>query len=207
MITVVTVEMITSCDPCYKREDGEVDVDRIRAIIGDGVSPSEALELDIPAADRVWLLTRPGVLSPEQAATFSDRAVVRAVQTHALHCGRGENVRAWATQWLDGSDRSGDAARAVRVVLEEEAAAAAEEAAEEEEAALLATARAAAAAELAASMTAGAPWTAAASVAGAAAGAAAWAAWARIASDAAVRAALEEEYCLQIADLRVILRD
>jgi hypothetical protein len=104
----LTVDQIMSYSPCltYPRS-------RVKALWAGRPSLTllEILDLDIPAEDRVWVLTRPrflnrpGVLTEAQTKAFLDRVVTRAVTTHVLHCGIPA-AEAWASGWLDGTDRS-----------------------------------------------------------------------------------------------------
>jgi hypothetical protein len=82
------------------------------------LSVLDILDLDIPAADRVWAALQAGPHVPVAVEAI----VRRAVEAHALHCGIAE-VEAWAARWLSGEDRSEAAAWAARAVLAAGAAA------------------------------------------------------------------------------------
>lgn len=75
------------------------------------LSVLDILDLDIPAADRVWAALQAG----PHVAPAVERIVTRAVSTHALHCGVPE-VEAWAARWLSGEDRTAAAAAAAAAV-------------------------------------------------------------------------------------------
>ena len=138
---------------------------------------AEILDVPIAAQDRVWVACLPAALPAAVQDAWLERIVSRAVTTHALRCGIPA-VEVWAQSWLDGTDRTGAAARAAAW-----------------EAARAAAWAAAGAADAAAEAAAGAAWVAA--------GAAAWAAAeAARAAWAAARAAEREQ---QIDDLRQIL--
>lgn len=83
-----------------------------RLSAGWSLSLVEALSLEwVPAADRIWIATRPDVLTEEQRTAWLDVVVTRAVRAHALTCGVPA-VERWAARWLSGEDRSARAAAA-----------------------------------------------------------------------------------------------
>ena len=187
-----TVEEMVAERPCpeYTRERmAELWAGR------EALTLAEILDVPIAAQDRVWVACLPAALPAAVQDAWLERIVSRAVTTHALRCGIPA-VEVWAQSWLDGTDRTGAAARAAA----REAAWAAAWAARAARAAAWEAARAAAwaaagAADAAAEAAAGAAWVAA--------GAAAWAAAeAARAAWAAARAAEREQ---QIDDLRQIL--
>lgn len=92
--------------PCYSE-------DKVKEVFNgrDKLTLLDILDLDIPAKDKVWVLTRPGILPDAILKEFAALAVDRAVRQHCLSCGL-PTVEAWAVKWLDGSDRSAEAARA-----------------------------------------------------------------------------------------------
>lgn len=101
-MTSWTVEAIVKLGPCYSEA-------RIREVYAGRATLTlrEILALDIPAADRLWVVWRPRVLTPAQRQTVCDRIVERAIRSYAL----GEpTTKVWATRWLDGTDRSRAAA-------------------------------------------------------------------------------------------------
>lgn len=99
-MTRYTVDQVLALRPCatYTRE-------RITALWAgrEALSVLEMLDLDIPAANRLWVAWR--TLPAVHAQAALDRIVTRAVRTHALVCGVPA-VEAWAVRWLDGSDRT-----------------------------------------------------------------------------------------------------
>ena len=105
----ITADQIISWRPCYRYPD-----DRVHALVpGLGLTPLEIAALDIPHADRVWVLLRPKVLGEQGLQVALDRIAVRTVTNHALHCGV-PGVEQWAQRWLDGTDRTEAAAEAAR---------------------------------------------------------------------------------------------
>jgi hypothetical protein len=97
---------------------------------GQGLTPLEIAALDIPHADRVWVLLRHEVLGEHGLQVALDRIAVRTVTNHALHC-RVPVVERWAQGWLDGTDRTEAAAEAARAAAARAAWAARAEAAAE----------------------------------------------------------------------------
>ena len=146
----------------------------------EALSLLDILDVPIAAQDRVWVACLPAALPAAVQDAWLERIVSRAVTTHALRCGIPA-VEVWAQSWLDGTDRTGAAARAA-------ARAAAWAAAEAARAAGEAAREAARAARAAA-------WAAVEAAGAAAREAAREAAW-------AARAAEREQ---QIDDLRQIL--
>jgi len=100
----LTVSDIMALEPCYSES-------RVRELFGDRetVTVLEVAQAEIPPDDRVWLLLQPGVLPADVRTDATARIVTRAVTSHALHCGNTA-VEEWARGWLDGTDRSQDAA-------------------------------------------------------------------------------------------------
>ena len=100
----LTVSDIMALKPCYRES-------RVRELFGDRetVTVLEVAQAEIPPDDRVWLLLQPGVLPADVRTDATARIVTRAVTSHALHCGNTA-VEEWARGWLDGTDRSQDAA-------------------------------------------------------------------------------------------------
>jgi hypothetical protein len=170
-MTTWTIDQILACRPCP-----EYDRARVTALWAgrETITTRDILALDISAADRIWAALQDDSI----AGRVVERIVTRAVTTHALTCGVPA-VEAWAARWLDGTDRSGEAAEAAWVAAWVARAAWAAEAA-----------RAAEVAEAAeAARTAEAAWVARAAAAAEVAG-------------AAVRAAERDH---QLADIRAVL--
>lgn len=112
-ITIKNLNKWGACD----REDGERYSDANLEKIFRGrksLTIKEVLRLRIPDADKVWVATRPGVMTRDQASAWLDLVITRAVRTHALRCGT-ESVEEWARRWLSGEDRTTAAAEAARV--------------------------------------------------------------------------------------------
>lgn len=68
------------------------------------LSLAEICDLPIPPKDIIWV----GCIDPPSG--WIDATVTRAVTNHALHCGI-PSVEIWARHWLDGSNRTAEAAR------------------------------------------------------------------------------------------------
>lgn len=75
----------------------------------DSLTALEILSLDIPPEDRLWVLTRNGVLPDGTLRRFANTTADRAVRNHCLTCGVPV-VEAWARNWIDGTNRTTDAA-------------------------------------------------------------------------------------------------
>ena len=104
----LTVDQIMSLRPCAAYPES-----RVRELWGDRESLSlvEILRLDIPAEDRIWVLTRDGVCDRAVLRRWADAIADRAVRTHCLTCGVPA-VESWARGWLDGTARTYAAADA-----------------------------------------------------------------------------------------------
>lgn len=102
----LTVSDIMALRPCYSES-------RVRELFGDRESLSlvEILQLDIPAEDRIWVLTRECVCDRDLLLAWVNGVADRAVRKYCLECGNTA-VEAWARGWLDGTDRSQAAAAA-----------------------------------------------------------------------------------------------
>ena len=81
------------------------------------LSLKEILLLPMPARERMWFAWQ--TLNKEAQVELATRIIAWAVREYALP---RYIAGAWAEAWLDGSDRSGEAAAKVRVVMEEELA-------------------------------------------------------------------------------------
>ncbi len=104
----LTVSEIMALNPCYVYPES-----RVRELFGDRdtLTLIEILRLDIPAEDRIWVLTREGVLPVDVLRRFAATVADRAVRNHCLTCGVPA-VESWARGWLDGTDRTACAAAA-----------------------------------------------------------------------------------------------
>jgi hypothetical protein len=142
------------------------------------LSVVDILDLDIPAADRIWATLQAGSHVPIAV----ERIVRRAVETYALRCGVAA-VESWAAAWLSGADCTEQAAEAA--AMRAARATAANAAGDAAEAAAWAAANAASAARATAT--------------------AAWAAESAESAESAANAAgdaVREELELQLADIR-----
>jgi len=112
VIDRITRELLRGWDACY-------DDDHIAALVPpDGATPLEVCDCSIPAADRLWVLTRPGVLAPDEATSFArdcaswaaawaaalgarsaradTLAVARAAEADARAAAEAANAATWA---------------------------------------------------------------------------------------------------------------
>jgi hypothetical protein len=104
----LTVSDIMALGPCYAYPES-----RVRELWGDrdALTLVEILRLNIPAEDRIWVLTREGVCDRDLLLTWVNGVADRAVRNHCLTCGVAA-VETWARRWLDGTDRTSAAAYA-----------------------------------------------------------------------------------------------
>jgi len=102
----LTIDDVLAYEPCYTRE-------RVEELFAGRTEMTirEICAVDVPAKDRVWLLTQDGVLDADMRDKWITMIVTRAITNHALHCDIPE-VERWAENWLSGADRSSDAADA-----------------------------------------------------------------------------------------------
>jgi hypothetical protein len=100
----LNIEQIMAFEPCYSRAE-------VEAVFNgrESLTLAEILTADIPPEDRIWVLTRPGVMTPEQVKTFCDKTADRAVRNYCLNSGI-KAVEEWAAKWLSGEDRTAGAA-------------------------------------------------------------------------------------------------
>lgn len=75
----------------------------------ESVSALDILDMDIPDEDKIWGVTRPGLMTARQTDEWLEVVVTRAVTNHALNCGV-ESVERWAEKWLSAGGRSASAA-------------------------------------------------------------------------------------------------
>jgi hypothetical protein len=111
---IVTLDDLDRWDACGRDDEGDTYSDeRVLALTGgrSSLTLREVLALPVPPRDLVWLACH--ALDAETRQRWVERTVACAVTAHALHCGDAE-VEAWAWAWLDGSDRSADAADSAR---------------------------------------------------------------------------------------------
>ena len=71
----ITTRFIMEHRPC-----DNYPMDRVRQLIGRGKTPLEILDLDIPAADRIWVMTRPGVMSKKEYVEFAIACAKRSLK-------------------------------------------------------------------------------------------------------------------------------
>ena len=103
-MSIVTVDTIVSRDPCYKKEDGSIDVDRVESIIGVGKEHAECVYLPIPYIDRLWILLHTDTLGSERYVRFSEECLSRALIENVSSCGI-PFVEGWARDWVQGRVR------------------------------------------------------------------------------------------------------
>jgi len=93
----ITIDKVKTLGPCYTTA-------RIKSIAGSRKSMTlmEILDLDIPANDRVWVVSQ---LLPEKSRIkFAVSCAERAIRT--AYAGASVDWQIWADQWLSGEDRS-----------------------------------------------------------------------------------------------------
>ena len=102
----LTINRVMSYKPCYKKE-------KIEALFAGRkiISLHDVAEMDIPYKDKVWLFTRPNVLSRKIKDKWLEIIITRAINT-AKHVYINPEWNKWADNWLDGTNRSADAAYA-----------------------------------------------------------------------------------------------
>jgi predicted kinase len=102
----LTINDIMDLKPCYSRA-------KVESVFNgrESLTLAEILAADIPPEDRIWVLIQPGVMTPEQVKAFCDRTADRAVRNHCLNSGI-KAVEEWAAKWLNGEDRTAEAAMA-----------------------------------------------------------------------------------------------
>lgn len=97
----VTVKDIMSWKPCKDYPE-----ERIQEIIGEGIKLKEALKLDIPAEDILWLVLRPKFMPEKElhihACNFAEQALQRERKA-----GRETHPDSWnaikvKSLWIDG---------------------------------------------------------------------------------------------------------
>ena len=93
---------------CCSREDGEdySDENLTRLFGGkDSLIALEVLSKPIPAEHRIWAVLRPEVIGEGLYKRFGRICADRVVNKYVLNCGILELER-WASNWLNGTDRS-----------------------------------------------------------------------------------------------------
>ena len=93
---MITLEQVRAWHPCPDYTD-----ERLAELAAGrkSITVAEALDLPIPASDRVWLLVHPGALPDVIRREWVEVVVSRAVRAHALACGVVE-VEDWAARWF-----------------------------------------------------------------------------------------------------------
>ena len=78
MDRTVTRELLKKFHACYYHEEGGQE--KVNALVPvDGLTPLETAHLNIPCKDRIWVLTRKGVLADAILWEWSARTVERAL--------------------------------------------------------------------------------------------------------------------------------
>jgi hypothetical protein len=67
-VDVITVELVMSWGPCDDYPES-----RVRDLFGDGLTPLQVCDLDIPAKDRLWLLLREEVIEARELRLLACR--------------------------------------------------------------------------------------------------------------------------------------
>lgn len=93
-ITIRNLDEWGACD----RRDGERFSDaRLKRILRGRTSLAleEVFRLHLLDEDKIWIATRPGVMTRAQTRRWLELVVIRAVRTHALRCGTASVEAAW----------------------------------------------------------------------------------------------------------------
>jgi len=101
---LITVDDILGWNPCprYTRK-------RLERLVGDGVTLMEILRSHIETKNKIWIATRPGVLSSRTRERWLEIMCERAIRRVLGKSGIPE-WEIWAEQWISGTDRSAGAA-------------------------------------------------------------------------------------------------
>ena len=107
MAQVLTVKQILKFAPCWDLAD-------VRKAVGNGITIGQLLdrvwarygEEIFSPIDCIWLLTRDNVLPLSVHARVTELIVTRCIRKYVV----GTAIDHWAQGWLNGSDRSFDAA-------------------------------------------------------------------------------------------------
>ena len=101
---LITVDDILGWNPCprYTRK-------RLERLVGDGVTLMEILRSHIETKNKIWIATRPGVLSSRTRERWLEIMCERAIRRVLGKSGIPE-WEIWAEQWISGKDRSAGAA-------------------------------------------------------------------------------------------------
>lgn len=108
----ITRKQLLAWNPCCQ-DKGERYCDENLNVLFNGkesINWIDMLMMDsVPAEDKIWLATRPDALPSKIQEQFINIVVDRVVRKCCLNCGN-ESVKVWAVDWLDGTNRSYDAA-------------------------------------------------------------------------------------------------
>ena len=101
---LITVDDILGWNPCprYTRK-------RLERLVGDGVTLMEILRSHIETKNKIWIATRPGVLSSRTRERWLEIMCERAIR-RVLGKSGIPTWEIWSEQWLTGKDRSAGAA-------------------------------------------------------------------------------------------------
>ncbi len=93
MKNIITARDIISHDPC-----DDYPPELVRQLIGDGKTPLEILDLPIPAEDRIWVMTRPGMVPEHIQDEFARKCALSVI-----HLWNAPNV---VKRFLETGDKS-----------------------------------------------------------------------------------------------------
>jgi hypothetical protein len=105
---LITPEMVMAAGPCSDWTE-----ERVRAVLGDGMTPREIAELEeVYLADRAWALW--SCLPKAVTYPCSMLCVTRSLDLPAVveYAGQNAEYAAWRSAWLDESNCDSAAARA-----------------------------------------------------------------------------------------------
>ena len=98
----LTIDQVLSDHPCDTYTRGRL----LKLSKGrESLTLLEVLSLRIPPEDKVWIMTRSGVLTASKNQAWKVVVCTRAITKYALHCGI-PSVETWAQNWLANKDRT-----------------------------------------------------------------------------------------------------
>lgn len=113
-----TVDEMLAFHPCgWKGENNGINYTRERIAVlwagRDALNAREMLDLPISVNDRLWAVTRKGVLPVTINSQWTEGFVARAIRRALRMSGQPREWRRWARRWLNGKDRSAKSAVAI----------------------------------------------------------------------------------------------
>jgi hypothetical protein len=100
----ITVKQIMDWEPCEEYPES-----RVIELVGDGKTPLEICDLDIPAEDKLWVLFRPEFI-PEKILTELWATSGKAARKSSVKA-------AWEAAWKSADTTTSEAARTTGVAI------------------------------------------------------------------------------------------